>query len=267
MYIFLQEVEAFHENDLHSIIQLKIEQSKVLATQASNENGSHEHTKCIMDALAIFQHFSSTVDVSRYRSVKFPIYSVLFLYIKAGSIQQENRQYFMTQLSEDFVTDASLHGDPVHLSRALAMRAEVCSNFGRLEEAINSVETLRCVYDPKFSNQISKAYGSDRSAQCFSLMALWLMEANDPEDSLRACEYVLTEILPKSDPKNVHNSMCLLYPIIIIFKNLGVEATARVKKLFQIHGEFHPACRYCILSAGLRACTFFVRRNYRLDSY
>ena len=229
---------------MHSIIQLKIEQSKVLATQAANENGSHEHAKCIMDALAIFQHFSSTVDVSCYRSVKFPIYSMLFLYIKTGSIQQENRQYFMTQLSEDFVTDATLHGDPVHLSRALAMRAEVCSNFGRLEEAINSVETLRCVYDPKFSNQISKAYGSDRSAQCFSLMALWLMEANDPEGSLRACEYVLTEILPKSDPKNVHNSMCLLYPIIIIFKNLGVEATVRVKKLFQIHGDSHPACRY-----------------------
>ena len=71
-----QEVADLNETDLKSIIELKIEQSKVLATQASNENGSRDQVKCIVDALAIFQHFSSTVDASRYRTVKFPIYSI-----------------------------------------------------------------------------------------------------------------------------------------------------------------------------------------------
>ena len=223
---------------MKSIIELKIEQSKVLATQASNENGSRDQVKCIVDALAVFQHFSSTVDASRYRTVKFPIYSMLFLYVKTGKIHQEDRQYFMTQLSEGFVKDATLHGDPVHLSRALAMRAEVCANFGRLQEAICNTDALRQVYDTKCSKDICNAYGSDRSAQCFSMSALWRMEADDPEGSLETCEYVLTEILPNSPPKNVHNSMCLLYPIIVIFKNLGNTHVTRAKTLFKTHGEY-----------------------------
>ena len=233
-----QEVADLNETDLKSIIELKIEQSKVLATQASNENGSRDQVKCIVDALAIFQHFSSTVDASRYRTVKFPIYSILFLYVKTGKIHQKDRQYFMAQLSEGFVKDATIHGDPVHLSRALAMRAEVCSNFGKHQEAICDTDALRQVYDSKYSEDICNAYGSDRSAQCFSMSALWRMEANDTDGALEACEYVLTEILPKSPPKNVHNSMCLLYPIIVIHKNLGNTYVARAKKLFKTHGEY-----------------------------
>jgi hypothetical protein len=59
------------------------------------------------------------------------------------------------------------------------------------------------------------------------------------DEALRMCEFVIDDLLPKMDPKNVLNSCELILPLIRILKNRGQEK--RMRKLFyeQVVQNFH----------------------------
>ena len=174
------------------------------------------------------------------RSIIFPIFSGLFVFLKGDKIEQDMECSFEQNLVRKFVRETKLHGDPIHYTRALAMQGETKARLGKYEEALDAFEKLKASYVPEeHSEGVSSAYGTDRSAQCYSQSALWHYMLGNADEALRMCEYVIDELLPKMDPKNVLNSCELILPLIRILKNRGQEK--RMRKLFyeEVVQNFH----------------------------
>ena len=109
-----------------------------------------------------------------------------------------------------------------HFSRALAMEAEMLARHGKFELALQtSAEMMELYHVEEHSDQISEAYGSDRSGQCIAQSALWNYCIGRILDALDVCDFVLQDLLPYMDPQNVSNSFQMLYPLIWVMKDNG----------------------------------------------
>jgi len=162
------------------------------------------------------------------RSILFPIFSGLFLALKFGQIEQDADCTYEQSLVARFVYETRLHGDPVHYTRALAMQGEMFGRLGHFEKAFESFHQLADVYHViEHSDEICNAYGSDRVAQAFSMSAMWYAQMGECENAVEACWHVINELLPKMDPRNVHNSFCMIYPLLWILKDNGYPLEAR----------------------------------------
>jgi tetratricopeptide (TPR) repeat protein len=158
----------------------------------------------------------------RDRAIIFPIFSGLFLALKFGQIEQDEERRYEQNLVRRFVAETKLHGDPVHYTRALSMQAEMYGNLRDFTHAFEAFEELKKSYDAeRLTADISAAYGSDRSAQCFALSALWHLQLGNLTAAEEACYYVFEHLMPKMEMKNVHNSALMLYPLIWVMKDLG----------------------------------------------
>jgi hypothetical protein len=110
----------------------------------------------------------------------------------------------------------------VHYSRALAMQAETCARLGKVSMALKHFDQLSKTYDvEKHSDAVCKSYGSDRCAQVFSLSVLWNLHIGNEEKASELCEFCLSELLPKMNIRNVHNSMVFLWPLYNYLKERG----------------------------------------------
>ena len=236
----VNEVNAFTAKDLEYIINLKIAQGRVNGTFNSSQNtGQKNAAQAWLDALEIYERSPASINMTD-RSIIFPIFSGLFVFLKGDKIEQDAECNFEQNLARKFVRETKLHGDPVHYTRALAMQGEVKARLGKYEEALAAFEKLKAVYiQEEHSEAISSAYGTDRSAQAYSQSALWHMQLGNMAEALQTCNYVLDVLLPKMDPKNVLNSCEMLLPIIRILKNRGEEK--RMRRLFDEHVQenFH----------------------------
>jgi tetratricopeptide (TPR) repeat protein len=164
----------------------------------------------------------------------FPVFSGLCVFIKGGKIIQDRQCSFEQGLATKFVVDAEKYGDPVHHARALAMLCEVQAKAGKYETALETFTKIQEMYDPqKLSQAICNAYGTDRAVHAYSQSALWYHQLCDTENSLKACEYVIDDILPYMDPSNILNSCELLFPIIRVLKPQGQEK--RTRDMFDEH--------------------------------
>jgi len=225
----VKEAMAFRERDLKYIIELKSQRSKASVNKACAANEERDEVKCMNDALNIYKWAAKSMDI-KDRSIIFPIFSCLFLFIKTGEIKQNKDRSYEIDLVRNFVNEAKLHGDAVHHTRALALEAELYSHLGKYDEALKTFKIMELFYNVQYSDGICEAYGTDRSAQAYSRSALWQMQLGDNEGALAKCEHVITQILPNMNPRNVHNFVCLLYPIMGIMKD---RAPQRMKELFE----------------------------------
>lgn len=158
----------------------------------------------------------------RDRAIIFPIFSGLFLALKFGQIEQDEERRYEQNLVRRFVAETKLHGDPVHYTRALAMQAEMYGNLRNFPLAFEAFEELKRNYDANtLTSDICAAYGSDRSAQCFGLSALWYSQQGDMDAAEKMCKYVFDILMPKMEMRNVHNSALIIYPTIWVMKDLG----------------------------------------------
>ena len=158
----------------------------------------------------------------RDRAIIFPIFSGLFLALKFGQIEQDEDRRYEQNLVRRFVAETKLHGDPIHYTRALSMQAEMYGNLRDFPHAFEAFEELKRTYDvDKHSAEICAAYGSDRSAQCYGLSALWHMQLGNVKAAEEACYYVFENLMPKMPVRNVHNSALMLYPTMWVMKDLG----------------------------------------------
>jgi len=207
-----------NRSDLECVIKVHVALGKELASVHKGAGS----VVAYQNALQIMQAAPSARYI-RDRSLVFPIFSGLFLALKFGQIEQDEECIYEQNLARRFVTETKLHGDPVHYTRALAMQAEM---YGRLQDfpaAFEAFEQLKRNYDAeKLTASICKAYGSDRSAQCFSISVLWNIQQGDMFAAKETCDYVFEHLMPKMDLKNVHNSAIMLYPTIWVMKSLGL---------------------------------------------
>ena len=230
----IDEVNSFRGEDLEYIIQLNIAKGRVNGTYVSDgEEGQRSAAQAWLDALEIYERAPGSISIQD-RSIIFPIFSGLFVFLKGGRIKQDENCSFERDLVKKFVHETQLYDDPIHYTRALAMEAEVYARIGKFHEALDAFDILKSIYDPEVhSNQIVKYYGTDRSAQAFSQSALWYRALKQEVDMFRSCEYVIRYLLPLMDPKNILNSFELLYPIICILYRRG--QASRMRQLFEDH--------------------------------
>lgn len=195
------------------------------ALQVSQFDSIYLHQFGAFFLLSLFQIMQAAPSARyiRDRSIVFPIFSGLFLALKFGQIEQDEECIYEQNLVRRFVSETRLHGDPVHYTRALSMQAEM---YGRLQDfpsAFAAFEQLKENYDAeKLTAEICKHYGSDRSAQCYSLSTLWNLQQNDLYVAKETCDYIFHHLMPKMDLKNVHNSAIMLYPTVWVMKGLGL---------------------------------------------
>jgi hypothetical protein len=162
------------------------------------------------------------------RSVVFPVFSGLYLLLKLGKIKKDEKGTYEQALVARFVTEAHMNGDPIHYARALAMQCETFSRLGDFERALSTYAKLRYSYIPEEHTAGScLVYGSDRAAQAIGASTLWLVEVGRTQEALATCEFVLGEVMPKMQQRNVHNSFITLYPIMLILKENGMALKAR----------------------------------------
>lgn len=178
--------------------------------------------------LQILYYTPCAVEEEFDRSVSFPIFSGLFIVTKMGVIEQNEGGSYEVELCKQFVEQARLNNNPVHYGRALAMQGETLARHGKFEEALDNLETIKSIYDIEAQHvAICKAYGSDRVGQAFSHSVNWNHALGRTDAALATCKYIVEEIVPKSDPKNVHNTFCLLYSVVVTMKEHGKALEAR----------------------------------------
>ena len=167
----------------------------------------------------------------------------MFFLLKYGALcAPEETVQTELDLVEKFVLETKKHGDPVHYGRALAMQGETCHRLGKFEEAIQSNLKLKEVYDiDRDSEKVVASYASDRCAQNFGCTANCYMRLGQVDKALELCDYIEYEMMPKMNPKNIHNSAVMTFPIIWILKDNGQVDRAKdvlhkfVQDPFDIH--------------------------------
>jgi len=224
------EVNAMERKEVTLICNLLIAKGRVLGSLASEDSrATSKAAEAWLDCLDIFANAPAAANI-RDRSLIFPCFSGIFVFLKGGKIQKPAS--FETDLVRRFVAETKKHhdlaGDPVHYARALAMQTEILAKDGRFDEALEAFATMKTVYDiDEHSDLVSKSYGTDRCAQAYAFSALWYIEAGKKELGMRTCEYVIDEILDKMDPANVLNFNVMLLPVIKILKSKGEAKRAR----------------------------------------
>ena len=122
-----------------------------------------------------------------------------------GAIEDDEECSYEKDLCKKFVEQARLCGDPVHYGRALAMEGETLGRLGDFEQALESLEHIKSIYNIETQHDaICKAYGSDRVAQIFAHSINWNKALGRIGAALDTCNYIVEELIPKCDPKNVH---------------------------------------------------------------
>ena len=107
------------------------------------------------------------------RTIYFSVFSGLFIVIKGGHIT-DPKNIYEQDLAMRFVEQAKIHGDPVHITRALAMQSLLLGGLGKFEEALEAQHRVEELYDAEtLSDGIVRAYASDRVAQNYGYSVLW----------------------------------------------------------------------------------------------
>jgi tetratricopeptide (TPR) repeat protein len=189
-------------------------------------NYPYSHVQCPL-VLQVLKYAKVANEVTD-RSFVFPVFSGLFVAIKFDQIEQDEECSYEQDLVAQFVEETKKLGDPVHVARALAMQAEILGRLGMFEGGLEVFEQMCKIYIPeRYSSEICHQYGSDRAAQTFGLAALWQMALGEPEKALEICQRIVSQLMPKMDGRNVHNSCLIVYPILWVLKDCGYPGEAR----------------------------------------
>ncbi|KAL3914266.1 MAG: hypothetical protein SGILL_006170, partial [Bacillariaceae sp.] len=125
-------------------------------------------------------------------------------------------------LLQEFVDAAKDEGNPVHIGRALAMRATYHAETGNFEKALEDFEALKGVYKAQdHTLRQRRLYGKDQAMDVFSQSTLWLFLVGKEEQAVEQGLFVLRHHLPLQDPSDVERIFSLLLPTILILKFNG----------------------------------------------
>lgn len=131
------------------------------------------------------------------------------------SLEQES-------LIKQFVTVATEEGNPLHLSRALAMEAGFFAQQGQFEKALDVQRRLLEVYIAKeHSHRLVKRYQKDFAMEAISQSIIWFFLVGKQEEAIQQAMFVIKNHLPLQDPHDVDSIMALLLPAILVIKFAG----------------------------------------------
>ena len=127
-----------------------------------------------------------------------------------------------------YVQETQLQGESVHVIHAMFLQAEMYSRLGDFTKALEVHKQLALLYDvEEHSILLCEHYGNDFGALSFASSTLWNLQLDREEEALGASWFVIEEILPKLEKRNVHGSFMILFPILWVLKENGFALEAR----------------------------------------
>ena len=177
--------------------------------------------------LKVFKQAPITSEI-KDRSFIIPVYSGLFFLLKYHRIVDPSLEMaYENNLVKNFVEETRLNGNPVHYSRSLALQSEFYSRQGQYPDALLCHNQLKKVYKvEKHSALVVEAYGADKSAQNYGTSANSLYRLGRVKEALEMSNFILCDIMPRMDLRNVNNSIKILYPVLLILNNESLSKRA-----------------------------------------
>jgi tetratricopeptide (TPR) repeat protein len=243
------EIENFSAADLDHILRRLIKKGRSFATfQGQGREGQMNAAKAWFHALELYERSNAKIGD---RSIIFPIYSGLMIFLKGEMILQDEEGKFEQNLADTFCLEAKSVHDPIHYVRALAVKCEVLGRLGEYEKALETFEELSREYRiEEHSQPFTKAYGTDRAAQMHSQRAYWYYRLGNVDEAVKCCEGVIEQILPWMETKNVLNTFELLLPAIRLLKTtqghtkyLSDVYEENLMRVFQAQAKSVTLCR------------------------
>ena len=148
--------------------------------------------------------------------------------LKRGHIVQDPQCRYEQAMIRRYVQETKLFGDPIHIIHAITLQAEMHGRLGNFDLAIESHKQLEPVYNVEdHSIGLCDEYGSDLGAQSFASSCLWNVHLGKTDEALGTCWFVIEELMPKIEKRNVHASFMIMYPILWVMKENGFALEAR----------------------------------------
>lgn len=181
--------------------------------------------KCF--TLKIVQAAKSSAELQD-RSILFPVFTGLSLALKRGHIVQDAECKYEQAMLRRYVQETRIFGKAIHIIHALTLQADTYSRLGAFDLALQAHKQIEPVYVvEEHSLDLCDEYGSDLGAQSFASSALWNLQLENTEDALGTCWFVIEELMPKIEQRNVHASFMIMYPILWVMKENGFALEAR----------------------------------------
>lgn len=121
-----------------------------------------------------------------------------------------------------------------HYLRSMSMKTEILALRGQYDNALKICNELREVYSASnYSRLLSQTYGQDHCCQCIAQSAVWSLYLKREDEAAQTCDFVINTLLSSADHRKVGHYFILLYPVILVMKNLDRAREAR--DLFEEH--------------------------------
>jgi hypothetical protein len=162
------------------------------------------------------------------RSILFPVFTGLSAAVRRGHIVQDAECRYEQAMIRRYVQETKVYGDQIYIIHAITLQADMFSRLGDFAKAVECHKEVEALYDAEaHSLDICDEYGSDLGAQSFASSTLWNLQLDNVEAALGTCRYVMEEIMPKMEKRNVHSSFMIMYPIMWVLKENGFALEAR----------------------------------------
>ena len=237
------EVNTLGPKELEVVVSTMIDSAKrwlkVLMTKPGQEEEDEAQLRSVKacnDALNMFKE-APAKKLLKDRSVVFPGYSFMISMIKMGAYNPPDGQSleeYECQLACSFVKETVFQ--QYHHCRALAMKADMLRKHGRYEEAVAVTEEMKLVYDPYLHSKIIlNEYSSDHCADILSAAVSWLCYVDRKEEALARCDCIIKEILPVIGEREFISLTVILYPIFLLYKDMGKDKATEALELYTKH--------------------------------
>jgi hypothetical protein len=144
-----EEINALTTKELEYMLRLMIKKGRAFGSlKGADVHGQRNAAQAWLDALEIHERCPASHNL-KDPAIIFPVFSDLAGFIKGGKIIQNADCSFEQKLPAKDARDSERLGDPVHSSRALAALCEVRARAGKFTEALEILEDIKSVYDPK----------------------------------------------------------------------------------------------------------------------
>eukprot|EP00546_Thalassionema_frauenfeldii_P016568 CAMPEP_0178902620 /NCGR_PEP_ID=MMETSP0786-20121207/4707_1 /TAXON_ID=186022 /ORGANISM="Thalassionema frauenfeldii, Strain CCMP 1798" /LENGTH=195 /DNA_ID=CAMNT_0020573909 /DNA_START=114 /DNA_END=698 /DNA_ORIENTATION=+ len=171
--------------------------------------------KTCMNAFAVFER-SPVKHEMKDAGIIFQCYSFMWSLMKGGKITQATPEFeFDLSQRYSFEAQTQIH----HYCRARALQAETLANAENFHQAIDVINSLRTIYDTKMhTKMMCHAYGHDHCATSIALSATWHNDLGNSSEIEEICEYVVQDITPLLNKKDVLGITQVLIAVIRTLK-------------------------------------------------
>jgi tetratricopeptide (TPR) repeat protein len=120
-------------------------------------------------------------------------------------------------LIETLLYEANNNGHPVHICRALSIKASHEARLCNFEQSNGCVDTILSIYDiASHSSDMVAEYGCDFALVSVAESVQWLYLSQEQEQAELRADYIMDELLPQVDGMDIDDTMLIILPVISV---------------------------------------------------